>query len=327
MSIPHSSSDPASSVINQIANSNADCVTTISETASGDASGEEDAVIEEELALLSSRHQPFCHLASVPSIMVGVDGGKPASNASTTSTTPRPSSRGEIEVVKVDQKETDEDARKLNEKLAELSEEHDAFHLDLGQPRSLGTLQTMSSFHRPIPVHLHCHCYQQGDLTTSKPLSASLFQSGTHKCNSPTLMHGYMPHHTSSLISHPRLQAVLSNPSSTPSSSGASSPALGLQPASLPPQINIHHSSHSHTQQYHHLSSPMAGSNCSSPLFVAGTNSDSSSVGNNAGPQTDSRKGMSRSISDSTLRRAALHLNLNQSVLPSFTSLQQFKVL
>lgn len=41
---------------------------------------------------------------------------------------------------------------------------------------------------------------------------------------------------------------------------------------------------------------------------------------------TDSKKGMSRSISDSTLRRAALHLNLNQSVLPSFTSLQQFKV-
>eukprot|EP00095_Tigriopus_kingsejongensis_P010940 maker-scaffold234_size243041-snap-gene-1.26 protein:Tk10940 transcript:maker-scaffold234_size243041-snap-gene-1.26-mRNA-1 annotation:"microtubule-associated serine threonine-protein kinase" len=37
---------------------------------------------------------------------------------------------------------------------------------------------------------------------------------------------------------------------------------------------------------------------------------------------------ISRSISDSTLRRAALHLNLNnhqQSVLPSFTSLQQFK--
>lgn len=38
------------------------------------------------------------------------------------------------------------------------------------------------------------------------------------------------------------------------------------------------------------------------------------------------KQGMSRSISDSTLRRAALHLNLNQSVLPSFTSLQQFKV-
>ena len=37
--------------------------------------------------------------------------------------------------------------------------------------------------------------------------------------------------------------------------------------------------------------------------------------------------GMSRSISDTTLRRAALHLNLSQSVLPSFpTSLQQFKV-
>ena len=36
--------------------------------------------------------------------------------------------------------------------------------------------------------------------------------------------------------------------------------------------------------------------------------------------------GMARSISDTTLRKAALHLNLSQSVLPSFTSLQQFKV-
>ncbi len=41
---------------------------------------------------------------------------------------------------------------------------------------------------------------------------------------------------------------------------------------------------------------------------------------------TSSAGGISRSISDSTLRRAALHLNLSQSVLPSFTSLQQFKV-
>jgi hypothetical protein len=41
--------------------------------------------------------------------------------------------------------------------------------------------------------------------------------------------------------------------------------------------------------------------------------------------ETENRK-MSRSISDSTLRRAALHLNLTQSVLPSFTSIQQFKV-
>lgn len=41
--------------------------------------------------------------------------------------------------------------------------------------------------------------------------------------------------------------------------------------------------------------------------------------------ESESRK-MSRSISDSTLRRAALHLNLTQSVLPSFTSIQQFKV-
>ena len=37
-------------------------------------------------------------------------------------------------------------------------------------------------------------------------------------------------------------------------------------------------------------------------------------------------KGMSRSVSDTTLRKHALHLNLNQSVLPSFTPLHQFKV-
>ena len=36
--------------------------------------------------------------------------------------------------------------------------------------------------------------------------------------------------------------------------------------------------------------------------------------------------GMSRSVSDTTLRKHALHLNLNQSVLPSFTPLHQFKV-
>ncbi len=34
---------------------------------------------------------------------------------------------------------------------------------------------------------------------------------------------------------------------------------------------------------------------------------------------------ISRSISDTTLRKAALSLNLTQSVLPSFTSIQQFK--
>ena len=47
----------------------------------------------------------------------------------------------------------------------------------------------------------------------------------------------------------------------------------------------------------------------------------------NGSADQQSSNAMSRSISDSTLRRAALHLNLNnQSVLPSFTSLQQFKV-
>ena len=281
------------------------------ETASGDASGEEDAVIEEELALLSSRHQPFCHMASSGSTMAGVSGEKPNSNASTTSTTPRPSSRGDIEGNERTEGLIDEDAKQLNEKLAELSEEHDAFHMDSGQPRSLGTLQSLGSYHRPIPVHVHCHCVP-GDHSSSKSISSSPFQSGVQRTNSP-------------LISHPRLQAVLSNPSSTPSSSGASSPALGVQPSSLPPQLNIQaypcHAQHCH----HHLNSPISsGSNCSSPSFMSTLTPDDAASGENGA--SDSRKGMSRSISDSTLRRAALHLNLNQSVLPSFTSLQQFKV-
>ena len=198
-------------------------------------------------------------------------------------------------------------------------------------------------FHRPIPVHphaasqnlfMHCLCHQQtADVTLSKSLSGSPLPSNIHKCNSPTLLHGGLQHHSSSLLSHPRLQAVLSNPS-TSSSSGASSPASGLQPSSLPPQLNV--VQHSHHQHYHHhlpmCSTSCSGSNSSSPLLVppggGGLNSDDSSNSGNgsASSSTDSRKGMSRSISDSTLRRAALHLNLNQSVLPSFTSLQQFKV-
>ena len=45
-------------------------------------------------------------------------------------------------------------------------------------------------------------------------------------------------------------------------------------------------------------------------------------------PESGGQKqpGMSRSVSDTTLRKHALHLNLNQSVLPSFTPLHQFKV-
>ena len=306
---------------------NSDNVTLDIDTASGDASGEEDAVIEEELALLSSRHQPFCHMSSTASAMAGVGGEKPSSNASTTSTTPRPSSRGGMDCSEGNQLTlTEEDAKQLNEKLAELSEEHDAFHMESGQPRSLGALQSLSSYHRPIPVHLHCQCCNvPGDYSSPKSMSSSPFQSGVQRTNSPTLIHG-TTHHSSTLISHPRLQAVLSNPSSTPSSSGASSPALGMQPSSLPPQLNVqgYHSPHCH----HHQNSPMSsGSNCSSPSFMSTLTPEDAASGNNGATQSiDSRKGMSRSISDSTLRRAALHLNLNQSVLPSFTSLQQFKV-
>ena len=49
-------------------------------------------------------------------------------------------------------------------------------------------------------------------------------------------------------------------------------------------------------------------------------------AGGGGGGGTETR--MSRSVSDSTLRRHALHLNLTSasSVLPSFTPLHQFKV-
>merc|ERR1712020_189425 len=101
VSLPHSSSAPASTVIADITLStlDKDGETLAPDTASGDASGEEDAVIEEELALLSSRHQPFCHLSSSSSNMAGVtEVGQLDSNSSTTSTTPRPCSQGETEV-------------------------------------------------------------------------------------------------------------------------------------------------------------------------------------------------------------------------------------
>ena len=69
---------------------------------------------------------------------------------------------------------------------------------------------------------------------------------------------------------------------------------------------------------------------CSLPVVSTPTSGDPTGSGSTPGVDLNSnnggKTGMSRSISDSTLRRAALHLNLNQSVLPSFTSLQQFKV-
>ena len=70
---------------------------------------------------------------------------------------------------------------------------------------------------------------------------------------------------------------------------------------------------------------------CSLPVVSTPTSGDPTApLGSTPGVDLNSnnggKTGMSRSISDSTLRRAALHLNLNQSVLPSFTSLQQFKV-
>ena len=72
--------------------------------------------------------------------------------------------------------------------------------------------------------------------------------------------------------------------------------------------------------------SPSSGQS-SLPASTGSSTSGSMDHQDAASNINSNKQGMSRSISDSTLRRAALHLNLNQSVLPSFTSLQQFKVL
>ena len=53
----------------------------------------------------------------------------------------------------------------------------------------------------------------------------------------------------------------------------------------------------------------------------------SPAVGEGGGARGGGGQGMSRSVSDTTLRKTALHLNLQQcSLLPSFTPLHQFKV-
>merc|ERR1719376_395808 len=125
------------------------------------------------------------------------------------------------------------------------------------------------------------------------------------KCSSPTaILH---PHH------HPRLQAVLNNPFSSVTSSPSSLPptmtSLSSSPQQQPSSLQAGDLSDQpnsgNLQQHHHAT------------FRKGSLASNLSASN----------AMSRSISDSTLRqkKAALHLNLNQSVLPSFTSLQQFK--
>ena len=133
---------------------------------------------------------------------------------------------------------------------------------------------------------------EERDAFEDMPSPLSLPASGSVHRPIP-LLHSAAPrgagHHQ-----HPRLQALQATSSMPPPSSGQSS-----LPAST-------------------------GSSNSGSLSGS-LDQDGASAA--AGAAINSNKhGMSRSISDSTLRRAALHLNLNQSVLPSFTSLQQFKV-
>ena len=131
---------------------------------------------------------------------------------------------------------------------------------------------------------------EERDAFEDMPSPLSLPASGSVHRPIP-LLHSAAPrgsgHHQ-----HPRLQALqASSCSGVPMSSGSSGQS------SLP----------------------------ASPSTTSGSSLDQDS-GSGSAAVNSNKQGMSRSISDSTLRRAALHLNLNQSVLPSFTSLQQFKV-
>ena len=132
---------------------------------------------------------------------------------------------------------------------------------------------------------------EERDAFEDMPSPLSLPASGSVHRPIP-LLHSAAPrgagHHQ-----HPRLQALQATSSMPPPSSGQSS-----LPAST-------------------------GSSNSGSLSGSLDQDGASAAG---GAINSNKHGMSRSISDSTLRRAALHLNLNQSVLPSFTSLQQFKV-
>ena len=104
------------------------------------------------------------------------------------------------------------------------------------------------------------------------------------------------------------------SPLSLPSSSG-SNPNAGSVHRPIPMLSRV-------GGQHPRLQALQASSGqCSLPVVTSNSNIEAENLNSNGNKQ-----GMSRSISDSTLRRAALHLNLNQSVLPSFTSLQQFKV-
>jgi hypothetical protein len=132
---------------------------------------------------------------------------------------------------------------------------------------------------------------EERDAFEDMPSPLSLPASGSVHRPIP-LLHSAAPrgagHHQ-----HPRLQALQASSPMPPPSSGQSS-----LPAST-------------------------GSSNSGSLSGSLDQDGASAAG---GAINSNKHGMSRSISDSTLRRAALHLNLNQSVLPSFTSLQQFKV-
>ncbi len=146
-------------------------------------------------------------------------------------------------------------------------------------------------YHRPVPVLHHFSL-------TPPPRSLSVSGPPGHKCASPTLLpHHFLHHH------HHHHHHYPSRP--------LPSPQTPCQPHSLqipPPSV---------------LYAEGASAPASAPAIPVekplGKNVASLASGGTSA-------NMSRSISDSTLRRAALHLNLSQSVLPSFTTLQQFKV-
>lgn len=138
------------------------------------------------------------------------------------------------------------------------------------------------------------------------------------------------PHPNTPITGTPHV-AGISDPLSRPPQFHVRPPVLN-HPYSVTPPPRL--PSHSSAVAYRALTgSPQPSSlQLPHPPYLndeKGASSAGGTTPTSSGGSNSSSSIISRSISDSTLRRAALHLNLNnhqQSVLPSFTSLQQFKV-
>ncbi len=270
---------------------------------------EDEEDLDAELAALSHKHKSFSFSSAATTaagIMASAHPNTPTSCCSSSNATPQPptqSSSAPSSAGPLTKTKTSAAQATAEEEL----EERDSFHSEPFSPQPSQQQQQQQQhpqqprslpYHRPVPVLHHFSL-------TPPPRSLSVSGPPGHKCASPTLLPHHFHHHHHHHYHHHAARPL-------------PSPQTPSQPHSLQLPAT---SSSSFGDGGHPVSAPVvpgAAGGVEKPLgkSVASLSSGSGSSAN-----------MSRSISDSTLRRAALHLNLSsQSVLPSFTSLQQFKV-